>query len=128
MSQASQPAYAAPFLRVVQEALKLGDQPVRRAVIDIDCTGVVMVYLERFVKNEELDLLGPLLLEIPSVNPGIEWVDRIAVEAGNGASVVVKRLQQADSPIREAVKSIVHFLQHASPEQQKKLHELIQEG
>lgn len=123
----SQIAYAASFLKIVQEALQLGDQPVRRAVIDIQASGAVRVLLERFVKDEELDYLGALLRELPRTKPGIEWVDRISVEPGNGGEVCVKRFQQEETPVRETVKAIVEFLQHATPEQHRRMQALIQE-
>lgn len=123
----SQIAYAAAFLRVVQESLGLGDQPVSRAVIDISAGGAVRVLLERYVRDDELEKLGALLREIPKVNPGVEWVDRIAVEGGNG-EVRVTRLEQPDSPDREAMKAYLLFLRHASPESRARVREMIEGG
>lgn len=124
----SQIAYAASFLRVVQESLSLGDQPVRRAVIDIQAGGAVKVYLERFVKDDELEKLGRLLLDLPRVDLGVEWVERISVGAGDGSEVAVHRLQEDDSSQREAMKSFLFFLKHASPQQQLAMRDLLDGG
>lgn len=110
------------LLEVVRRSLGLGDRRVRRAVLDIDLSGAVKVFLEELVTQ---DFLENLVAEIPRVSPHVQWVDRVAVENANGTEIVVKQLDTEDGEARELCMQLIHLMKHCEPEKFAKIKNLL---